>query len=136
MLTVETTHLKRAWLRRNGLPRSDRATLTEHFVRNGDVLTWITIVNDPEYLTEPFIRSRSFVLDPNQTPFPAYPCGPQDEVEESTRVSGFVPHYLPGKNDQLFEFADKFGIPHEEVLGGAEMMYPEYKKRLRELVGK
>jgi hypothetical protein len=136
MLTVTTTHLKYAWVRRNGVPRSDQATLTEHFVRHGDVLTWITVVNDPAYLSEPFIRSRSFVLDPNQTAFPAYPCGPEDEVEESTRPAGFVPHYLPGANDQLFEFADKYGIPHEAVLGGQETLYPEYRKKLRELLNK
>jgi hypothetical protein len=136
MLTVTTTHLKYAWIRRNGVPRSDQATLTEHFVRTGDVLTWITVVNDPGYLSEPFIRSRSFVLDPDQTPFPPYPCGPEDEVEESTRPAGFVPHYLPGTNDQLFEYADKYGIPHEAVLGGQETLYPEYKKKLRELLNK
>ena len=27
MLKVTTTHLKEGWLRRNGMPRSDRATL-------------------------------------------------------------------------------------------------------------
>ena len=52
------------------------------------------------------------------------------------RPAGFVPHYLPGTNDQLFEFADKYGIPHEAVLGGQETLYPEYKKKLRELLNK
>jgi hypothetical protein len=32
MLTVTTTHLKMGWIRRNGIPRSDKAVLTEHFV--------------------------------------------------------------------------------------------------------
>jgi hypothetical protein len=133
MLTVTTTHLKFAWIRRNGIPRSDQATLTEHFVRHGDVLTWITVVNDPVYLTEPFIRSRSFVIDPNQATFPPYPCGPEDEVEEIAVRPGVVPHFLPGTNNQLFEFADKFGIPREAAMGGAETLYPEYQKKLREL---
>ena len=41
MLVVETTHLKQGWVRRNGLPMSDRATMTEYFVRNGDLMTHI-----------------------------------------------------------------------------------------------
>ena len=38
-LVVETSHLKQGWLRRNGLPESDQATLVEFFVRHGDRLT-------------------------------------------------------------------------------------------------
>src|SRR6187549_4247734 len=39
MLTVTVTHLKEGYLRRNGLPRSDTATVREHWLRNGDFLT-------------------------------------------------------------------------------------------------
>ena len=35
MLKVTTTHLKEGWLRRNGVPRSEKATLIEHFIRHG-----------------------------------------------------------------------------------------------------
>ena len=31
MLTITTTHLKTNYIRRNGVPRSDKATLTEHW---------------------------------------------------------------------------------------------------------
>ena len=57
ILTVTTTHLKEGWMRRNGLTRSDRATVTEHFIRHGDRLTLVTVVNDPVYYTEPVVRS-------------------------------------------------------------------------------
>jgi hypothetical protein len=63
ILTVTTTHLKAGWIRRNGIPRSDRATMTEHFIRNGNVLTWVSIVYDGENLTEPMIRTRDFTLN-------------------------------------------------------------------------
>ena len=53
MLTVTVTHLKEGYLRRNGLPRSDKATVREHWIRNGDFLTVMTVVTDPVYLTEP-----------------------------------------------------------------------------------
>src|SRR5215472_8992110 len=39
MLTVNTTHLKIGWIRRNGIPRSDRATLIEHWIRHSNYLT-------------------------------------------------------------------------------------------------
>ena len=63
MLKVTTTHLKEGWLRRNGVPRSDKATLIEDFIRHGDYLTLVTIVKDPVYLTEPFVRTSNWVAD-------------------------------------------------------------------------
>ncbi len=135
ILTVETTHLKKAWIRRNGIPRSDMATSIERFIRHGDVLTWVTIVNDSLYITEPFIRSRNFVLDPNQS-FGNYPCGPFDIVDEVSRPEGSVPHRLPGANPDLEGITKQYGIPLEAVRGGADTMYPEYQLKLKELLAK
>src|SRR5262250_2140780 len=56
-LVVETSHLKVGWIQRNGVAHSDQTTMTEHFMRHGDILTVVTIVRDPVYLEEPFIRS-------------------------------------------------------------------------------
>src|SRR5947207_2826871 len=41
MLTTTVTHLKEGYIRRNGMPRSDQATLTEHWIRHGD---WLTVI--------------------------------------------------------------------------------------------
>ena len=60
-LKVRTTHLKEGWLRRNGVPRSWNAELTEHFTRHGDYLTWHVYIDDPAYLEEPFFRNRDYV---------------------------------------------------------------------------
>jgi len=120
ILTITTTHLKTGWIRRNGIPRSDRATLTEHWIRHGDRLTWVSIVNDPVYLTEPFIRSTDFELDPHQRIDP-YPC---ESVTEVPRPKGEVPNFLPGTNPYLSEFAMKHAIPEKAARGGAETMYP------------
>ncbi len=38
VLVVETTHMKQGWLRRNGTPESDQATMVDYFVRHGDHL--------------------------------------------------------------------------------------------------
>ena len=36
------THFKVGWIQRNGVAHSDAATMTEHFIRHGDVLTVVT----------------------------------------------------------------------------------------------
>ena len=114
-------------MRRNGLPRSDKATLTEHWIRHGDVLTAATIVYDPVYLTEPFIRTTDYELDLHQQN-PPYPC---EVVEEVDRPQGVVPHRMPGADDLFItDFAKRCGIPVEAAKGGAETMYPEYRAKL------
>ncbi len=126
VLTVTTTHLKIGWIRRNGIPRSDRAVVTEHFIRHGDYLTDAVIVNDPVYLTEPFIRTTDWQSDPRQQIAP-YPC---ESVVEIDRPLGAVPHHLPGTNPFLKEFADRYNVPEQAARGGAETMYPEYRQKL------
>jgi hypothetical protein len=128
MLTVYTTHLKNGWLRRNGLPESDRATMVEHFIRHGDYMTHVTILKDPVYLTEPLIRSDDLELDNNEQISWLWPCEP---VVEVVRPKGEVPNYLPGKNPFLHEFAQRWGLPYEPTRGGAETMYPEYRIKLK-----
>jgi hypothetical protein len=127
MLTVTTTHLKIGWIRRNGIPRSDRATLIEHWVRHGNYLTLVSIVHDPVYLTDPFIRTTNWVLDPDRQIAP-YPC---ESVVEVDRPAGVVPNYLPGANPFLGEFASRHALPPEAARGGAETMYPEYQLKLK-----
>jgi hypothetical protein len=126
MLTVTVTHLKEGYVRRNGAPRSDLATVTEHWIRHGKWLTVVTIVNDPVYLTEPFIRSTDYELDEHQL-VPPYPC---DVVEEVDRPKGVVPTFLPGSNRSLQDFAAAHNLPFAATRGGAETMYPEYRKKL------
>jgi hypothetical protein len=123
ILVVTTTHLKTGWIRRNGIPRSDRATLIEHWIRHGEALTLVSIVNDPVYLTEPFLRSTDFEYAPRQQIDP-YPC---ESAEEVPRPQGEVPHYLPGTNPFLTEFRDKHHIPNQAERGGASTMYPDGK---------
>ena len=127
MLTVTTTHLKIGWIRRNGIPRSDRAVLVEHWIRHDNFLTLVSVVNDPVYLTEPFIRTTNWVSDPDQQSAP-YPC---ESVVEIDRPLGVVPHHLPGTNSFLGEFPARHGIPPEAARGGAETMYPEYQLKLK-----
>ena len=64
-LKAVTTMLTPGWLRKNGVPYSEGATVTEYFDRfaapNGD--EWFsvtTIVNDPKYLNQDFVTSSHF----------------------------------------------------------------------------
>jgi len=64
-LKVTTSHLKAGFLRKNGVPYSENATLAEYFdliqEPNGDPLMVVTIVTtDPRYLRQPFIISSQF----------------------------------------------------------------------------
>ena len=129
-LTVFTTHLKAGWLQRNGVAHSDQATMTERFIRHGNVLTVVSIVDDPIYLEEPFIRTTNWVLNPGmeirRTQF--------DVVEEvAGRQKGEVPHYLPGSPgalQKLKEFASRHGLPPAAARGGAGSTYPEYQRTM------
>jgi glyoxylase-like metal-dependent hydrolase (beta-lactamase superfamily II) len=128
ILTVTTTHIKQGWIRRNGLPESDQAILTEHFIRHGDHLTHVSIVTDPVYLTEPLIKSQDFLLNVNAAGNWLYPCEYVEEV--AGRPRGVVPNYLPGENPFVHEYADKYHVTVASALGGAETMYPEYRSKV------
>jgi len=117
-----------AYLERNGVPRSDKATLLEHYIRHGTVLTIVQDVRDPVYTTEPFVRTRNFAWAPNQE-LNAYPCRPTVEI---VRPKHEVPHFLPGTNPDLDAAAKRFKVPVVALPGGAETMYPEFQLKIRQ----
>ena len=47
------------------------------------------------------------------------------------KPEGKIPHYLPGTNPSLSEWAAKNHLPLEAARGGAETMYPEFMLKLR-----
>jgi hypothetical protein len=128
VLTVTTTHLKAGFVRRNGVPASDRAIVTEHFARHGAYLTAVVIVDDPIYLEEPYVTSVTWMLDPRQQLAPPPPSVIIDEVPGQSR--GFVPHYLPGENPFLKEYATRYGLPPDATRGHAATVYPEFGRAL------
>jgi len=79
-LKVVTTKMRPGYLQKNGVPYSANAVLTEYFNRttepNGD--SWLiltSIVEDPQFLTGPFIRSTHYKrLPDNNTAWEAEPC--------------------------------------------------------------
>jgi hypothetical protein len=133
-LVVRTTHIKQGWMRRNGVPQSDRVKTTERFTRHGDILTYVVYIEDPVYLTEPVVRSRNFVKMPGLNEgnwISATPCEPAEEVVTEPHK---VPNYPLGENPFIKEVTDRTGLPLEPLLGGAPTIYPEYRERLLELL--
>jgi hypothetical protein len=130
-LIATTTHFKSGMIRKNGAPSSDQETLTTHFIRHGDLLTVVAVMEDSLYLTEPYIVSTSFRLSVDGPPLAPIgpPCIPTYEGDPG---NGSVPHILPGQNPSIDELTKLYGIPREAVLGGAETMYPEYRKKIKD----
>jgi len=78
-LRVVTTNLRPGYLRRNGVPYSANARVTEYFNRvnepNGD--SWLivtTMVEDPQYLNARFVTSSHFKKLPDDAPWMPTPC--------------------------------------------------------------
>ena len=128
-LTVTSTHLKESFIRRNGVQGSFRRTVTEHVSLDEPYLQWILIVNDEDYLTEPLVRSVTWIRD-TRGEMQVYPCTPVPDEYRPDLTKDHVPHYLPWENTWLAEIAAKYKTPLEGVRGGAEMMYPEAQAKL------
>jgi hypothetical protein len=88
----------------------------------------MSIVQDPDYLTEPLIKSQNFVLTTNGSGNWLWPC--EYVVESPDWKQGEVPAYQPGENPFVPEFAGRHGLPVDATLGGSKTMYPEYQKEL------
>lgn len=79
-LKVTTTNFLEGYLRKNGVPYSADASITEYFHRlpqhpNGDVwLHVVTIVDDPTYLRQPFYTSTHFKLESDSDNWNPTPC--------------------------------------------------------------
>ena len=105
ILTVTTDHLKEGWFRRNGLARSDRAVVTEHFIRHDDQLTWVTMVNDPAYLEDVVKAYNEFFFHYDESPLLVINTSDIDFVENEEDLENLIAvirrmrkgthHYIP-----------------------------------------
>jgi hypothetical protein len=114
---------------------SEKVTYTEFFDLHDKYLVVTTLTDDPVYLTEPLLRTETFEWNPymaiaNPAAYGAS-CQPQPEIDHAY---GWVPHHLPGTNEVIKEYSTEYGIPYEATRGGAETMYPEYRKKLKTMV--
>jgi hypothetical protein len=86
-LFVTTTNFREGYLRKNGVPYSADAKITEYFDKvgpepNGDVILLVrTVVDDPKYLQLPFITSTHFKLEKDGSKWNPSPCRIDPPVE-------------------------------------------------------
>jgi hypothetical protein len=78
-LIVATTNMLPGYLRKNGVPYSEKATLTEYINRlsgqQNDVYLSVTaMVEDPTYLTQPFVRTYTFKKQNDASGWDPTPC--------------------------------------------------------------
>jgi len=78
-LKVVTTNLRAGYLRKNGVPYSENALVTDYFdlIPQGarpPLLVVTTIVEDPDYLTQPFIVSTQFRRQADARGWDPTPC--------------------------------------------------------------
>ncbi len=78
-LRVVTANMRAGYLRKNGVPYSERATMSEHFdlaplPDGGELLLVTTVVEDPVYLTAPYVTSPHFKKERDGSKWDPTPC--------------------------------------------------------------
>jgi len=78
-LKIATINLRSGYLRKNGVPYSENAVVTEYFdiaplPGGGQVLLVTTVVDDPQYLRLPFIVSSQFKREADGSKWDPTPC--------------------------------------------------------------
>jgi hypothetical protein len=77
-MKVVTTDLKTGYLRKNGVPYSEKASVEEYFDSFTEAgISWLivtTVVTDPTYLDQTFITSSQFKKQADATGWNPTPC--------------------------------------------------------------
>lgn len=78
-LIVETSNLLPGYLRKNGIPHSAQAKMTEYFdtftaIDGTQWFTITTIVDDPEYLSIPFVTTTDYKREADDSGWNPEPC--------------------------------------------------------------
>src|SRR5262249_38852545 len=106
--------------------------MTIHLTRHGNILEIMTLTEDPIYLDAPLVQSGVYRLNVGGNTAATNPtCFPASEIP-SLDAPGSVPHYLPGTNPNVEEFAQRNNLPAEAVMGGKETVYPEFRKVIKD----
>ena len=78
-LKVVTMRMSPGYLRKNGVPYSAKAVLTEYVTLladddNTQYLAVTTMLDDPQYLAQPWVRTSQFKKQANATGWNPMPC--------------------------------------------------------------
>ena len=130
-LKISTTHFKDGYLKRGGPQVSDMYTMTEFITRHGDLLTIVSVTDDPVYQDEPYVQSTTYQVDPTATTA-METCNGSSFAENGGSDRHHVPHFLPGQNaDARADWLkEENWIPEKAAHGGVKTIYPEYRATL------
>jgi len=77
-LKVVTKGMRSGYLRKNGVPYSEKTVVTEYFSRvsgpGGEYLNVLVVVEDPQYLIGPYARTMQFRREPDASKWKPEPC--------------------------------------------------------------
>jgi cyclase len=141
-LKITTTHLKDGYLRRGGPQTTDMYTMTEFLTRHDNTLSIVTVVDDPLYQDQPYIHSTTYTYDPSFR-VSTEQCNGPAVAENGGSDRHFVPHFLPGTNEDgrtewirgngIIAGAARAAVPPQDWVplvaarGGVKSLYPEYR---------
>jgi len=129
-LKITTTHLKDGYLKRGGPQTSDMYSMTEYLTRHVDILSIVTVIDDPIYMEEPYVHSTTYAYDPTSV-VNTETCNASAFAENGGTNRHWVPHFLPGQNKAWTEWLkNEPWVPEVAVRGGAKTIYPEYRSTL------
>jgi glyoxylase-like metal-dependent hydrolase (beta-lactamase superfamily II) len=129
-LKVTTTHLKDGYLKRGGPQTSDMYSMTEYLTRHDDILTIVTVIDDPIYQDQPYVQSTTYMIDTTAA-VAMETCNASSFAENGGSDRHWVPHFLPGQNTALKDWlkTDNW-VPEEAARGGVKTLFPEYRSTL------
>jgi glyoxylase-like metal-dependent hydrolase (beta-lactamase superfamily II) len=105
-------------------------SMTEFITRHEDILSIVTVIDDPIYMDEPYVHSTTYAYDPTASVAHEV-CNSSAFAENGGTDRHWVPHFLPGENNARNEWLkDETWFPPEAALGGVKTVYPEYRTTL------
>jgi len=130
-LKITASHFKDGYLKRGGPQVSDMYTMTEFITRHGELLTIVSVTDDPVYQDEPYVQSTTYQIDPTGS-VAMETCNGSSFAENGGTDRHHVPHFLPGQNASARAewLKEDNWIPEVAALGGVKTTYPEYRATL------
>ena len=126
-LKVITTNLKPGYVRRNGAPYSNRATLTEywelHTLPNKD--EWLTIttkVDDPVYFSRPYLTSSDFKKLPGPAGWNPTPCSAIRSAASPSVSSGATATISPVITSPMLPMSPRIAEAATRVVGSLQQL--------------
>ena len=92
-------------------------TMTEFITRHGEILTIVTVIDDPVYQDEPYVQSTTYIYDPTAS-VQMETCNGSAFAENGGTNRHHVPHFLPGQNTRADRVAEERDLDSREAARG------------------